>query len=286
MIRKSTVRLACKSLALACLLAAQGVGLQAADNPFAMAQAPGIPGYEPSTDPRDFSGLWRAGRVPGLLLPFYLGSDLPFTPAARERYEYSNRMSQAGTQLATPHIMCRPTGINQATGPIAPVYVMQNDEKMVFIVTDEIRELKQVYFRDSHPADHVPSYTGSAIAHWEGNTLVIETTGYNGRGMLENVVHSEAMRMTQRITKSADGKTLDIDITLEDPAIFTRPVELKRSWTWVNGQQPIEFDCEENPREDNFSGMLFEEEYLRPVCIQHEGEGDQLSRVICTRPED
>src|SRR5690606_39852181 len=124
-----------------------------------------------------------------------------------------------------------------------------------------------------------PSSTGSAIAHWEGNTLVIETTGYNGRGMLENVVHSEAMRMTQRITKSADGKTLDIDITLEDPAIFTRPVELKRSWIWVNGQQPIEVDCEENPREDEFSAMLFEDDYHRAVRIRHEGAGDPRSSV-------
>lgn len=275
-----------QGIVVAGLLLGQGAGLQAADNPFAMEEAPGIPGYEPNTNPRDISGLWSANRVPGLLLPFYLGSDLPFTVSARERYDYAIAMSEAGTQLATPHIMCRPTGINQATGPIAPVYVLQNDEKLVFTVMDEIRELKQVYFADAHPDDMKPSYTGDAIAHWEGNELVIETIGYNGRGVLENVVHSDAMRMTQRMRKSADGKTIDIDITLEDPAIFTEPVELKRSWRWVNGQQPIEFDCEENPREDNFSGMLFEEEYLRPVCIQYEGEGEALSKVVCTRPED
>lgn len=276
--------LSCAVTAALALLPLQG--LQAADNPFAMAEAPGIPGYEPSTDPRDLSGLWRVNRVPGVLLPFYLGSNLPFTPAAQQRFEYANEMSARGTQLATPHIMCRPTGVSQAVGPIAPVYVLQNEEKLAFVVMDEIRDLRQVYFADAHPADLQPSYVGSSIAHWEGDELVIETIGYNGRGVLENVVHSEQLRMTQRLRKSADGKSLAIDITLEDPAIFTQPVQLKREWSWVNGQQPIEFDCEENPREDNFSGMLFEEEYLRPICIQYEGEGEELSKVICNRPED
>ena len=222
--------------------------------------------------------------MPGSFLPFVLGGELPFTDAARARVEYALGMAAQNTQLATPHIMCRPTGVNQAIGPIAPVYVLQNAEKMVFVVMDEIRDIRQVYFADEHPEDLEPSYGGHSIARWDENTLLVETIGYNGRGVLDNAVHSSQMRMTQAITKSADGRTLNIEITLDDPAIFTRPVTLKREWAWVNGQQPLEFDCEENPREDNFSGMIFEEEYLRPVCIQHEGQGEELSRVVCEQP--
>lgn len=270
--------------ALACVCLLVSVGLGAQGNDFGMSAAPPIPGYEPSTDPRDFSGLWRSRPVPGSFLPFVLGGDLPFTDAARARVEYALQMAAQGTQLATPHVMCRPTGVNQAIGPIAPVYVLQNDEKMVFIVTDEIRDIRQVYFADEHPADLEPSYGGHSIARWEGNTLLVDTIGYNGRGVLDNAVHSAQMHMTQRITKSADGRTLHIEITLDDPAIFTRPVTLQREWAWVNGQQPLEFDCEENPREDNFSGMIFAEEYLRPICIQHEGQGEELSRIVCEEP--
>jgi hypothetical protein len=269
------------ALACACLLASVEL---AAQGDFGMSAAPPIPGYEPSTDPRDFSGLWRSKPVPGSFLPFVLGGDLPFTDSAKARVEYAQRMAAEGTQLATPHIMCRPTGVNQAIGPIAPVYVLQNDEKMVFIVTDEIRDIRQVYFADEHPEDLEPSYGGHSIARWEGNTLLVDTIGYNGRGVLDNAVHSTQMHMTQRITKSADGRTLHIEITLNDPVTFTRPVTLEREWAWVNGQQPLEFDCEENPREDNFAGMVFEEEYLRPVCIQYEGEGEELSRVVCEQP--
>jgi hypothetical protein len=268
--------------ASACLFASVELGAQG--NNFGMSAAPPIPGYEPSTDPRDFSGLWRSKPVPGSFLPFVLGANLPFTDAAQARVDYAREMAAQNTQLATPHIMCRPTGVNQAIGPIAPVYVLQNAEKMVFIVTDEIRDIRQVYFADEHPADLEPTYGGHSIARWDGNTLLVDTIGYNGRGVLDNAVHSSGMHMTQAITKSADGLTLQIEITLDDPAIFTQPVTLKREWAWVNGQQPLEFDCEENPREDNFSGMIFEEEYLRPICIQHEGEGEELSKVVCEQP--
>lgn len=270
-------------LAAACLLASMGGS--AADSGFVMEAAPSIPGYEPSTDPRDFSGLWRSKPAPGSFLPFVLAGQLPLTEAAQARVAYAREMSAQGTQLATPHIMCRPTGVNQAFGPIAPIYVLQNDEKMVFIVMDEIRDIRQVYFADAHPADLEPSYGGHSIARWEGNTLLVDAIGYNGRGVLNDAVHSNQMHMTQSITKSEDGRTLYLDITLEDPAIFTEPVHIKREWAWVNGQQPLEFDCEENPREDNFSGMIFEEEYLRPVCIQYEGEGEELSRVVCEGAE-
>jgi hypothetical protein len=256
----------------------------AADSGFEMEAAPPIPGYEPSTDPHDLSGLWRSKPAPGSFLPFVLAGELPFTDLARTRVEYALKMSAQNTQLATPHIMCRPTGVNQAYGPIAPIYVLQNSEKLAFIVMDEIRDIRQVDFANAHPPNVESSYGGHSIAHWEGNTLVVDTTGFNGRGVINNAVHSTALHMTQRITKSADGKTLAIDITLEDPTIFTKPVTLKREWAWVNGQQPLEFDCEENPREDNYSGMIFEEEYLRPICIQHEGEGDELSTVVCEKP--
>ena len=269
-------------LTTVCVLASANTG--AADNNFGMTPAPSIPGYEPSSDPRDFSGLWRSKPAPGSFLPFVLAGDLPFTDSAQARVDYALEMSAQNTQLATPHIMCRPTGVNQATGPIAPVYVLQNAEKMAFVVMDEIRDIRQVYFDAAHPENLEPSYGGHSIARWEGNTLIVDTIGYNGRGVLNDAVHSSAMHMTQAITKSADGMSLQIDITLDDPAIFTQPVMLKREWAWVNGQQPLEFDCDENPRVDNFSGMIFEEEYLRPFCIQHQGEGAELSKVVCEKP--
>ena len=247
-------------------------------------QAPApLAGYEPSTDPRDFRGVWTNRPVRGGL-PFQIAGPMPFTTRASEQAAYRTQMEAAGTTVATNHIMCRPTGASQIIGPIAPIYILQNDEQMVFVVADEIRDVRHVYFDDAHAANPVPSYGGDAIASWDGDTLVIDTTGFNGTGDLNKAVYSDELHIVQRFTKSADGKTLSIRTTLTDPATFTEPLVVEREWVWLAGRQPLEFDCEENPREDNFQDMVFESEYLRPVCVQHEGEGDELSYVSCEKP--
>jgi hypothetical protein len=239
-----------------------------------------VQGYEPSLDPHDFRGVWtnRPGRG---FLPFQIAVPIPFTERATEQAAYRTQMEAAGTTVANNHIMCRPTGASQIIGPIAPIYILQNDEKLVFVVADEIRDVRHVYFDDEHPETIVPSYGGDAIAHWDGDTLVIDTIGFNGTGDLNKAVYSDQLHVVQRFTKSADGRSLSITTTLTDPATFTEPLTVEREWVWLAGRQPLEFDCEENPREDNFSGMVFESEYLRPVCIQYQGEGDQLSYVKC-----
>ena len=241
-----------------------------------------VAAYEPSADPRDFRGVWtnrpiRGGRG----LPFQIGGDIPFTPRAAEQAAYRQSMEAAGTTVATNHIMCRPTGARQIIGPIAPIYVLQNEDKLVFVVTDEIRDVRHVYFDDEHPDEIVPSYGGHAIARWDGDTLVIDTIGFNGTGDLNNAVYSDQLHIVQRFTKSADGRSLGITTTMTDPETFTAPLVVEREWSWLAGRQPLEFDCEENPREDNFSDMIFEAEYLRPVCIQYQGQGDELSYVSC-----
>jgi hypothetical protein len=247
---------------------------------------PPIPGYEPSTDPKDFRGVWRYRAPPGLAR-FKLAPDVKLNARAQQQVDRraAKLAAMKGTTIATPHVMCRPTGLNQALMPIAPIYILQSQEKLVFIVTDEIRDVRQVYLKREHSKNPEPTYGGESVAHWEGNTLVIDTIGYNGRGDLQGAVHSNKMHLVERITKSADGRTLVIDASFEDPETLAEAVHVRKEWAWLNGQQPLEFDCEENPREDNFSGMLFEDEYLKPVCIQHEGRGMEPSKVVCTAPK-
>jgi hypothetical protein len=247
---------------------------------------PPIPGYEPNNDPKDFTGVWRNVPLPGAprfaLAP---GIKLNEKAAAQNAATLARMKASKATSIATPHVMCRPTGANQAMFPIAPVYVLQNGKKMVFVVTDEIRNVRTVYLNAKHPKKLRPTYGGHSVAHWEGNTLVIDTVGYNGRGQLiVGSLHSDRFHLVERISKSADGRALEIDAMFEDPETMAEPVRVKKRWEWISGQQPLEFDCEENPREDNFADMLFEQEYLKPRCIQHEGKGDALSKVVCEKP--
>lgn len=246
---------------------------------------PPIPGYDPSSDPHDFRGVWRYRAPPGLER-FRLAPDVRLNERAQRQVQSRGASLAAikGTTIATPHVMCRPTGINQALMPIAPIYILQDERKLVFIVTDEIRDVRQVYLDQKHTPRLEPTYGGESVGHWEGNALVIDTIGYNGRGDLQGAVHSAKMHLVQRFTKSADGRTLTIDSMVDDPETLAEPIHVRKAWDWLNGQQPLEFDCEENPREDNFSGMLFDQEYLKPICIQHAGRGLEPSKVLCVTP--
>ena len=275
----------CWAAALAALAAA-ALAQPTADGPESRIPGyrapPGLPGYEPTTDPRDFRGVWRSRPLQGGT-PLQLALDTPFTERARAQAERHRAMAARNTPVAMPHVMCRPAGVTQQVVPIAPVYVLQNDDKIVFVVTDEIRDVRQALFADAHPANPTPTYGGDSIARWDGDVLVIDTVGYNGRGDLGGAFHGTQLHLIQRISKSADGRTLHVEATIEDPETLTGPLVVRRDWTWLPGRQPLEFDCEENPREDNFANLQFdgEQEYLRPVCVQHEGEGNELSKVVC-----
>jgi hypothetical protein len=282
------VAFAILGLALTTLSGAQQPSAPTPQGNGASARLPGaevpstIPGYVPSKDPQDFTGVWRDQPLPGSVM-FHLVPHVDFTAAAqadvKRRAELLARVK--GTSIATPHVMCRPVGISNVITPLTPTYILQSDREMVFIVTDEIRGVHHIYLNQQHPKHIVPSYDGDSVGHWEGNTLVIDTIGFNGRGEFEGTVHSDQMHLVQRISKSADGKSLTIESTLDDPKILAHPVTVTKRWVWLAGQQPLEFDCEENPREDNFAGIVFADEYLRPVCIQYEGKGSEPSKVVC-----
>jgi hypothetical protein len=77
-----------------------------------------------------------------------------------------------------------------------------------------------------HPDDvnSYPTWMGHSIGHWDGDTLVVETVGFNDRSWLDRVgnPHSESLKVTERIRR-ADPENINIDITIEDPIAYTKP---------------------------------------------------------------
>ena len=93
-------------------------------------------------------------------------------------------------------------------------------------------------------AEAVPSYYGSSVGTWEGDTLVVRSVGYNERFWMGNtgVPHTEALQLTERFTRQ-NLNTLRYEVTIDDPRTYTRP--WTSSWTlqWVDGDVP-EYFCE------------------------------------------
>ena len=96
----------------------------------------------------------------------------------------------------------------------------------------------------SHPELWNPAWHGHSVGHWEGDTLVIETVGYNeftpGFG-----IHTEQLRTIERIRRP-DLTHLEIEITAEDPGAYTRPWTTTRRGALAPDQEILEFVCAEN----------------------------------------
>jgi hypothetical protein len=90
---------------------------------------------------------------------------------------------------------------------------------------------------------------GLSVGHWEGETLVVETTGIRASITPWQSEHSDALHVTERYTRAADGKSLTVAATVEDPWSLRQPVVLKHIWGWAPAQTIAAYDQCEIPKE-------------------------------------
>src|SRR5580698_4227866 len=98
--------------------------------------------------------------------------------------------------------------------------------------------------------DPNPSWMGYSVGHWDGNTLVVESNGYNNRTWLDFVglPHSEGLRVTERFQRVSFGM-MKLSMTMEDPAVFSRPVQLDTMMQTIVDTEMLEYVCAENEKD-------------------------------------
>ena len=95
---------------------------------------------------------------------------------------------------------------------------------------------------------------------------------------------SPRLHTVERFTPSADGNSIDIETTITDPEYYTQPFVIKRSWKRSAARHPYEYDCMENPRQEDFENAYYVRERYRPICMRVEGEGMAPSKMMCRVP--
>jgi hypothetical protein len=209
----------------------------------------------------DLGGVWRRSRRPPdnarrytiYELAFSLTSEKPpMTPWAEAKFKASkpnvgpNAVSLANTN--DPVTNCFPPGVPRIyliRGE--PVEIMQIPGRVVMLF--EYDHFVRHIYTDGrqHPKDLAPTWMGDSIGKWEGDTLVVDTVGFNDKTWLDNEghPHSEALHVVERIRR-VNHDTLAIDTTIDDPKAYTKPwgghaiFELKPDWTLG------EMVCEDN----------------------------------------
>ena len=240
---------------------------------------PDAPGRAPS-EPRYLGGMWDSERF------FFQIDNPPLSPGAKAKVDGYRAAMKSGKILSTAWTSCRPGAVSAMVMAMNSIMVLQSPKELT-LMFEEPRLVRRIRIGGTHPRTLTPSYLGDSIGHWEGDTLVVDTVGYNGGFELDAFAlpTSAKLHTIERLTKSADGKRVDVQVTIIDPEHYTRPFTVSRGWKVSGQRHQLEYDCMENPREEEFSKAYFISERYRPTCMRYEGEGQALSRIVCRKPK-
>jgi hypothetical protein len=98
-----------------------------------------------------------------------------------------------------------------------------------------------------HSPDPDPTWMGESIGRWEGDTLVVDTVGFNDKTEISGYKHTDALHMVERFRR-ADYNTLQYEATLDDPNVFVKPWTVSRGFALRTDMAKVdEFVCEHNP---------------------------------------
>jgi hypothetical protein len=189
-----------------------------------------------------FSLIWSDERGQPL-------STLPLTPWAQEKFKTNHPIGGAYTALTSndPNFRCLPPGVPNVYTHAYPVEFLQVPGRTIMFF--EYGHFVRQIFTDGrqHPQDTNPTWMGDSIGKWEGDTLVVDSTGFNDKTWLDVAghPHSEAMHLTERMHR-IDHNTLMIDMTLDDPQAYTAPLKTQRKYILKPSWNIMEYICEDN----------------------------------------
>ena len=173
---------------------------------------------------------------------------LPLTPWGQEKFKGNHPIGGEYTALTSndPNSECLPPGVPNVYTHAYPVEILQVQGRAIMYF--EYGHFVRQIFTDGrdHPKDANPTWMGDSTGKWEGNTLVVDSTGFNDKTWLDVAghPHSEALHIVERMRR-ADHDTLMIDITLEDPQAYTSVLKTQRKYILKPGWNIMEYICED-----------------------------------------
>jgi hypothetical protein len=176
-------------------------------------------------------------------------TDVPFQSWARALYDYR----QATTTKDDPHVRCKPSGGPRLFHtPYGFEFIDLPEFKRIYMVEVGGPHTYRVIYMDGreHPKDLDPSYFGHSVGHWDGDSLVVDTVGFNERFWLtrEGIPHTEFLHLTERFTRT-DYDTLKYEATIDDPGAYTKPWTGGWNIRWQQGEEMYEYVCQDNNRD-------------------------------------
>jgi hypothetical protein len=170
-------------------------------------------------------------------------------PWARERMRRANDDVLAGKVAFTADARCFPAGVPSfLLFPANPVRFIQTPNE-VLMIWQQNTELRRVTLNQPHSAHPAPSWYGESVGHYEGgDTLVVDAIGLNDKTFVDNyrTPHTTQLHVTERFKLIDGGKTIEVNVHVEDPGAFTTPWNAIQRYRRTETEPMVEMVCAEN----------------------------------------
>ena len=159
------------------------------------------------------------------------------TPFARDGLKKANDLSDSGFAMYSRGSRCWATGVPVALNSVVqPIFFIQTPKEVTTISQGD-QVVRHIYMDVPHSPNPKPSWYGESIGHYEGEWLVVDTIAQDTRTFIDNfrTPHSEKLHVVERYHLIDGGKTLEAEVTVEDPASFIQPVRIQMHWRKSQG---------------------------------------------------
>ncbi len=190
----------------------------------------------------DLSGVWQGGGPVGdISQGLAKGETIPLLPAAKELMEHRQSKDD-------PEANCLPTGVPRISP--YPWRIVQTPTHVFFLFEGNIHSYRQIFMNASHPADPDPTWYGHSTGKWDGDTLVVDTVGYNDKFWFDfdGHPHTEQLHTIERYTRKDLG-ILEDKVTIDDPGDYSRPFTLTFTARLRPHEELMEYICQENQQD-------------------------------------
>ena len=186
----------------------------------------------------DLTGVWMERKFQPKM---YLNGDPPLLSWAETKFKAINVTTD------DPNLDCLPEGVPRVMFIPLPMEIIQIPGR-VLMVQEAWSQWRRIYTDGrQHPKDLDATFMGHSIGKYEGDTLVVDTIGFNEKTWLDHVglPHSDALHVVERI-RHVDHNTLQDDFTIDDPKTFTKTWTAQQLYDLKPDWEIAEFVCDNN----------------------------------------
>lgn len=222
----------------------------------------------------DLSGTWQLD-----FGPYFFNVRDGLAPATAQSWaEKVRQQRQENFVRDRWTLMCLPGG--PALGYDRQIAKIVQTPSLIIILYEDLT-YRQIFLDGRHPpSDPNPSWMGYSSGRWEGDTLVVESLGFNDRTWLDysGNPHTEALRIEERYRR-VDHSHISLDLSYSDPGAYTEPWTIHTNLILDPGEELIEYVCAENEKDRvHIAGKLSDGTVTVPSAVLAKYVGDYTIR--------